>query len=122
MIISQDNLADEGIKILSGLLGSETRAKILKILILNRENSFRLSELSQQTGMDISGVHREISNLVSSGIINSNKETKNPEYKINANHLLFHGLLDLFTKAESLSKKYFLFEELYNQGFMLQYN
>ncbi|MFH1290262.1 MAG: winged helix-turn-helix domain-containing protein, partial [Nanoarchaeota archaeon] len=98
-------------EILGGLFGSETRAKILKILILNSEKAYRLSELSKQTGMDISGVHREISNLVALDIVNTDKQTKNPEYAINTNHPLFSGLVELFKKADFLLEKYFLFEE-----------
>jgi len=112
MTIDQESNKSEGDKILSGLLGSETRAKILKILILNKEKSFRLSELTKKTKMDISGVHREISNLVSLNILKANKQTKKPEYRINKNQALFNGLLELFKKADSLSKKYFLFEEM----------
>jgi phosphohistidine swiveling domain-containing protein len=112
MTINQDKSIDDGNKALSNLLGSETRAKILKILILNDKNSYRLSDLSKQTDMDISGVHREITNLIELNIINTKEKTKNPEYKINSNHVFFKGLLEIFKKADSLSKKYFLFEDM----------
>jgi len=112
MTISQDKQVSEGENLLGVLFGSETRAKILKLLVLSSPTAFRLSDLAKQTGMDISGVHRELSNLVALKIITSDSEYKNPEYKINANHLIFHGLLEIFKKTESLVKKYFIFEEM----------
>jgi len=109
MTISQET---EGDQILSGLLGSETRAKILKTLILNDKKSFRLIELSNQTGLDSGGIHREISNLVSLNLAEISRSPEGTTYNINKNHILFQGLLEIFKKSELLSKQYFLFEEM----------
>ena len=102
----------EGEELLNSLFGSETRSKILKILLSSDQDSFRLSDIAKQTEMDISGVSREILNLSSLGIIENVEEGKNQEYKINKNHAFFNGLREIFQKTEGLSKKYFLWEEM----------
>jgi len=110
--MTNSQTTSEGDKVLAGLLGSETRVRLLKMLILDSKKSFSLTELARQVEMDISGVHREITRLVSLEIVEVDKTGKGAVYKINRDHPLFSGLLELFKKADSLSQKYFLFEEM----------
>jgi phosphoenolpyruvate synthase/pyruvate phosphate dikinase len=112
MTINQKKRESSSVEGVDLLFGSKTRAKLLKVLLLNESISFSLSDLSKQIGMDVSGVFRELSNLLEIGIVLINTNEKNPSYKINSNHLFYLGLVEIFKETEKFSKKYFLFEDM----------
>lgn len=54
---------------LSTLLGSETRARIVKLLLSRREPPFHVRELVREAGMGTSGVQRELARLQRLGLV-----------------------------------------------------
>jgi len=115
MISSQKE--DNGIKLVGSLFGSETRARILKILVLNPQASYNVSEIAKIAGLDAAGIHREISNLTELELVS----VKDLRYSINKNHVLFQGLNEIFKKADSLNSTYFMLEEIPNGYPLLTY-
>jgi len=51
------------------VLRSETQARVLAALLLDRDREASLTELATQAGRDISGVQREVQRLVGAGIL-----------------------------------------------------
>jgi len=101
-------------ELISELFGSETRAKILKTLILNSENQYSTTELSKITELDSGGIHREISNLVLLNLVIANQPSGSPKYQINKNHVFFSGLTEIFKKSLIFSDFFFVLEEIPN--------
>ncbi|MEW5955991.1 MAG: winged helix-turn-helix domain-containing protein, partial [Candidatus Micrarchaeota archaeon] len=104
MILMQDSLFM--------LLGSETRAKLLDAFFSDERRRWTLSALAEKTGCDAGGVHRELSNLRSVGIMAVDTSGNSKLYCLNANHPLFGGLKELVNQAKADAGGYFLFEEL----------
>ena len=107
MTNSQDKGNLEGIY--AGLFGSETRAEILKNLIEDSKTALSLTELSKKTGLDVAGIHREVSKLHEFRLIVRSIDPN--KYQINKEHPFYKGLLEIFKKSPLFSNCYFIFEE-----------
>ena len=78
------------------LFGSKTRVKLLQMFYSNPNRSFYVREITRKIDEQINSVRRELSNLLSIGIISS-EDTKNKlYYEVNQNHKHYKALASIF--------------------------
>ena len=93
------------------LFGSKTRFKLLKLFMLNPNRAFYVREITRKIDEQINSVRRELSNLLSIGIIKSDSSGNRLYYEVNQNHAKYASLVGLFkkepvaTKTNSKAKK-----------------
>ena len=78
------------------LFGSKTRVKLLQLFYSNPNRSFYVREITRQIDEQINSVRRELSNLLSIGIISS-EDTKNKlYYEVNQQYEYYAPLAQIF--------------------------
>ena len=104
---------------LEKLLGSKTRAKLLKLFLIEANTPYYIREISRKLNLHINSVRRELENLKHLGIvreikvkdlpesinIQDNKAHKRKYYQANKNFVLYPELKALFAKSQLLLKK-----------------
>lgn len=121
---------------LSRLLGSKTREKILKLFLLNPEHGYYIRQISRDLDLQVNSVRRELENLENLGILNSKwekhdtpdslslaeKDKKNKPkskqnkvnkiekkyYYVNKNFVLYPSLRELMIKGQVLAGENFI--------------
>lgn len=78
------------------LFGSKTRYKLLKLFLTNPNRSFYVREITRKVEEQINSVRRELSNLLSIGIITSDTTDNKLYYEVNQNHENYVALAALF--------------------------
>src|SRR5471030_1179787 len=80
------------------LFGSKTRVKLLNLFYSNANRSFYVREITRKIDEQINSVRRELSNLLSIGIITSDANNNRLYYEVNQKydyyeplHLIFGG-------------------------------
>lgn len=89
------------------LFGSETRAKLLKVLFSARE-PLNLTQLVSLASVDAGGAHRELAKLVKVGIVLKQGTSGVHTYQISTKNPFYPGLSELFQAGKN---PYFVFEE-----------
>jgi DNA-binding transcriptional ArsR family regulator len=84
---------------LSGLITSKIRIKLLMRLFLNPEQRAYLRELAEETESSPSHVKGELNNLTEAGLLNSNKSGRQIFFSANREHPLFDELHSMVHKA-----------------------
>jgi len=84
------------------MFGSETRVKILKLLLLNPDTSFYIKEISTRVGLAFSMVYKELANLKNLGLVIEERKGKLRLFKINKQSLLYENLKMIFIKTVGL--------------------
>ncbi|MFO7981205.1 MAG: nucleotidyltransferase domain-containing protein [Candidatus Aminicenantes bacterium] len=69
--------------IIKSLISSNIRIAILKILVINPQDSFNINELSRMTGFALRGVDKELKNLQSGGILKKRIVGNQHRYQLN---------------------------------------
>jgi len=110
---------------LSKLFGSQARAKILKLFLINSDSKFYVRELSRRLDLQINSVRRELDNLEKFGLLASGagektgvEEKKNKKnsgqsgqekkyYHVNRDFVLYDEIRALIVKAQLLYGKDF---------------
>lgn len=90
---------------LGKILGSETKIKLLFVLINNPQVSYMEKELAKESKSSVSEVNRQISDLVNAGIITMQRIGKTKTYSINQKHFLFFPLQKLFVDLNKIYKR-----------------
>lgn len=90
---------------LGKILGSETKIKLLFVLINNPATSYMEKELAKESKSSVSEVNRQISDLVNIGIIAMQRIGKAKTYSINRKHFLFLPLQTLFIDLNKIYKR-----------------
>lgn len=78
------------------LFGSKTRVKLLKLFMSNPNRSFYVREITRKIEEQINSVRRELSNLLSMGIITSDSTNNKLYYEVNQGYEHFDALRLLF--------------------------
>src|SRR3989337_1444166 len=78
------------------LFGSKTRVKLLKLFFTNLNRSFYVREITRKIDEQINSVRRELSNLLSIGIISSDTNNNKLYYEVNQKYEFFTPLLSIF--------------------------
>jgi len=78
------------------LFGSKTRVKLLQLFYRNPNRSFYVREITRKIDEQINSVRRELSNLLSIGIITSENTNNKLYYEVNQKYELYNPLAQIF--------------------------
>src|SRR5882672_3200627 len=78
------------------LFGSKTRVKLLQLFYTNPNRSFYVREITRKIDEQINSVRRELSNLLSIGIITSDANNNRLYYEVNQEYEYFKPLAMIF--------------------------
>lgn len=88
------------------LFGSKTRVKLLRLFYSNPNRSFYVREITRKVDEQINSVRRELSNLLSVGIISSSEDNTNRlYYEVNQSFEHYKPLSMIFGSGVTGSKK-----------------
>jgi predicted transcriptional regulator len=82
------------------LFGSKTRVKLLKLFYTNPNRSFYVREITRKIDEQINSVRRELSNLLSIGIITSDTTNNRLYYEVNQLFDYYQPLSAIFGDSE----------------------
>ncbi len=82
------------------LFGSKTRVKLLRLFYSNPNRSFYVREITRKIDEQINSVRRELSNLLSIGIIASDTTNNRLYYEVNQEYEFYQPLAAIFGGAE----------------------
>ena len=85
------------------LFGSKTRYKLLELFMSNPNRTFYVREITRAVGEQINSVRRELSNLLSMGIIISDNTNKHLYYEVNQKHEKYSALVGLMRNPGSVA-------------------
>jgi DNA-binding transcriptional ArsR family regulator len=85
--------------LLSGLISSKTRVKLLMRLFLNPQTRCYLRELAKEFNVSTNAVREELNQLTQSHLLKSEKSGRNVFYSANTEHTLFPELKSMVTKV-----------------------
>lgn len=83
------------------LFGSKTRVKLLYLFFGNPNRSFYVREITRKIDEQINSVRRELSNLLSIGVISSDTQNNKLYYEVNQNHEYYQALSHIFGTGEA---------------------
>lgn len=83
------------------LFGSKTRVKLLNLFYSNPNRSFYVREITRKIDEQINSVRRELSNLLSIGIIVSDANNNRLYYEVNQEYEHYQPLSTIFGGAKS---------------------
>lgn len=78
------------------LFGSKTRVKLLQLFFSNPNRSFYVREITRKIDEQINSVRRELSNLLSIGIISSDTNNNRLYYEVDQKYEHFNALSAMF--------------------------
>src|ERR1051325_1311457 len=78
------------------LFGSKTRVKLLQLFYSNPNRSFYVREITRKIDEQINSVRRELSNLLSVGIITSDNTNNKLYYEVNQKYEFYEPLQQIF--------------------------
>ncbi len=78
------------------LFGSKTRVKLLQLFYSNPNRSFYVREITRKIDEQINSVRRELSNLLSIGIITSETTNNKLYYEVNQKYEYYQPLQEIF--------------------------
>jgi hypothetical protein len=84
------------------LFGSKTRVKLLRLFYSNPNRSFYVREITRKIDEQINSVRRELSNLLSIGIIASDTNNNRLYYEVNQSYEFYKPLLTIFGSEEGV--------------------
>src|ERR1700742_2611576 len=89
------------------LFGSKTRVKLLQLFYSNPNRSFYVREITRKIDEQINSVRRELSNLLSIGIITSENTNNRLYYEVNQKFEYYKPLQEIFGGGvnKTISKK-----------------
>lgn len=87
---------------LEHLFSSRTRVKLLKKFLLNPEEKFYVRELTRDIDERINSVRRELTNLITLGLLITFDQNQKKYYQVNTDFILFTELTSLIVKAQGL--------------------
>lgn len=100
-------------KKIAGIFGSKTRYKLIKLFIINSEDSFFVREITRIIDEQINSVRRELNNLSSIDLLLSKNRNNKLYYRINKKSQMYLGLSLIFgvnnnyqLNDNSISEKY----------------
>jgi hypothetical protein len=87
------------------LFGSKTRVKLLQLFYSNPNRSFYVREITRKIDEQINSVRRELSNLLSIGIIKSETTNNRLYYEVNQKYELHKPLAQIFGGGSAVSSE-----------------
>lgn len=99
---------------MQALFGSKTRVRLLRLFLSTPDRAYYVRELTRLVDTQINAIRREITNLLSIGIIEQNID-KNGELELEnlkSGRVIHKGIHGLDKKYYQVNKTYFLYPEL----------
>jgi DNA-binding transcriptional ArsR family regulator len=90
--------------LLSGLISSKTRIKLLMRFFLNPQTRSYLRELAKEFGVSTNAVREELNQLTQTHLLNSEKSGRNVFYSANTEHTLFPELRSMVQKVMGIDQ------------------
>jgi predicted transcriptional regulator len=87
------------------LFGSKTRVKLLQLFYSNTNRSYFVREITRKIDEQINSVRRELSNLLSIGIITSETNNNKLYYEVNQKYEYFEPLQQIFGSGVTKTAK-----------------
>lgn len=87
------------------LFGSKTRVKLLQLFYGNPNRSFYVREITRKIDEQINSVRRELSNLLSIGIITSDNTNNKLYYEVNQKYEYYEPLRQIFGGGKRTATK-----------------
>jgi len=87
------------------LFGSKTRVKLLHLFYSNPNRSFYVREITRKIDEQINSVRRELSNLLSVGIITSDNTNNKLYYEVNQKYEYYDAFQTIFGGGGTTTKK-----------------
>lgn len=96
--------------LLRGLLGSQSRAEILRLLFNGRDQEFYLRDLERRTGLLIRSVQYEMANLLKMDLVEERRDGNRRYFSANRMHPLYEDICQIVLKTSGwvLSLKHLL--------------
>ncbi len=91
--------------LLEQLLGSRSRAKVLRLLLTNPEKTYFVREIGRKVGEHLNSVRRELHLLAETDIVLASGEGQKRFYRANIEYPLFQELKALVFKAQVMEEK-----------------
>jgi len=88
---------------LKALFSSKTRIQLLKLFLLNPEESFYQRQIEHKLYLSIRAIQREIRNLCSIGLLSERISGNRNYYSLNKNHPLRSELKNIILKASGIA-------------------
>ena len=89
---------------LDKLIGSKSRAEILKRLFTPEKPSIYLRRLAREAGFSAPVIHRELRNLLDLGLVHQNTDGNRINFSGNRKHPLFPVICKLVEKTDHLEQ------------------
>lgn len=86
-----------GTQVFEHLFGSKTRVKLLSLFLNNPDRAYYVREITRKIDEQINSVRRELSNLLSIGIIRSDSSNNRLYYEVNQKYEYYTELHRIFT-------------------------
>lgn len=86
------------------LFGSKTRVKLLSLFLNNPDRAYYVREITRKIDEQINSVRRELSNLLSIGIIRSDSNNNRLYYEVNQKYEYYPELRRIFTNLPVTNK------------------
>jgi predicted transcriptional regulator len=91
--------------VIEQLFGSKTRVKLLRLFYSNPNRSYFVREITRTIDEQINSVRRELSNLLSIGIITSDNTNNKLYYEVNQKYEYYEPLKQIFGKGTKKRSK-----------------
>jgi hypothetical protein len=90
---------------IDALFGSKTRVKLLHLFLNNPNRAFYVREITRKIEEQINSVRRELANMLSIGIIQSDSANNRLYYEVNQNYVHYEPLKAIFGDSSFTSEK-----------------
>ena len=90
--------------LLTGLIASKTRVKLLMRFFFNPQARSYLRELAKEFNMSTNAVREELNQLKKTDLLKSEKDGRQVFYKANTNHALFPELKSMVSKVMGIDQ------------------
>ena len=84
---------------IDALFGSKTRVKLLHLFLNNPNRAFYVREITRKIEEQINSVRRELANMLSIGIIQSDSSNNRLYYEVNQNYVHYEPLKAIFADS-----------------------
>lgn len=82
---------------IEGLFGSKTRVKLLSLFLNNPNRQYYVREITRKVDEQINSVRRELSNLLTIGIVKSDSANNKLYYEVNQDYEFYQPLKAIFS-------------------------
>ena len=90
--------------LLTGIIGSKTRIKLLTRLFFNPDTRSYLRELAKEFNVSTNSVREELNQLTKTKLLNSQKNGRQVLYMANTDHSLFPELKSMVSKVMGIDR------------------